>query len=166
MRGFFRTKVLLFVLAVKVKLFIGANAIIKCLWNWLLISLYYRVFFWLIWDAHNLVIFWAKNKFNSLTFSTSTYRSHFVKKISAKIFKTLNFITDFVKVTIFRKKSYFENDQYVKEAKIDKKKHFCICYSFKYHLYWPCILISRYFLITYISFLSFPIKSLIHLKIK
>ncbi len=52
---------------------IGTNALIKCWWHWPWITFVplclrfciYRVFFlfWLIWHAHNLVIFWAKIMF-------------------------------------------------------------------------------------------------------
>ena len=69
---------------------------------WVLICVY-RVFFlfWLIWHAHNLVIFWAKIKFLDI-FHIYIPFIFCKKKFWEKFFKPLNFIAVFVKVVILR----------------------------------------------------------------
>ncbi len=57
--------------------------------------------FWLIWHAHNLVIFWGKIKFLDI-FHIYILFIFCKKKFGKNFFKTLNFIAVFVKVMILR----------------------------------------------------------------
>ncbi len=70
-------------------------------WNKYFFNIQCVFLFWLIWHAHNLVIFWAKIKFLDI-FHIYIPFIFCKKKFEENFFKTLNFIAVFVKVMILR----------------------------------------------------------------